>query len=374
MSLILIIEDSPAMAEAAREALKTAGYDAACALTVAEGLICCQERRPDLIFTEYYLQDGSGLTFLEKVAKVDPCPPVVMATGCGREEIAAQAMALGAWTYLVKTEAYLRELPDLVRRFLGEWAARQAAKEKELLQRRMDSQNELAGWLAHNFKNILAASIGYLNLIDLHNPGQSLEKRLDYLRDSRKSQETALTLLEQLIRLTDAEAGEAERIIVAEVVDEAWEMVKSKVLVTTEDQYPERLEETKAGIGQVLFLNSARRLEPLNMVRADLSSIMEALLQNALEAVLGNSGQVARILVQAEMNQRSLEIMVGDNGRGMSEKIVNHAREPLFSTKGEVGVGLGLSLVSSLVLRHGGDLKLDSTPGSGTVVRLNFPL
>ena len=374
MSLILIIEDSPAMAEASRDVLKAAGYETACALTVAEGLISCQERRPDLVFTEYYLQGGSGLTFLEKVAKLDSRPPVVMATGCGQEETAARAMTLGALRYLVKTETYLRELPDLARTFLDEWAARQARKEKELLQRRMDSQNELAGWLAHNFKNILAASIGYLNLINLKNPEQSREKQLEYLRDSCKSQENALNLLEQLIRLTDAEAGEAERIILAEVVDEAWEMVRSKVLTSIEDQYPERLEETRARIARVLFLNSARRLEPLNMVRADLSSIMEALLQNALEAVLGLKDKEARILVQAETGQGRLEIMVRDNGRGMSEKVLKHAPEPFFSTKGEVGVGLGLSLASSLVLRHGGDLKLDSAPGAGTTVRLNFPL
>jgi len=372
VSLILIIEDSQAMAEAAAQALDQAGHQTVTCLTAADALSACQERRPDLVLTEYYLHEGTGLTFLEKLAKLDPAPPVVMATACGREETAARALSLGAWDYVLKTEAYLAELPALARRCLDQWDLRRAAKEKELLKRRLEAQNELAGWLAHNFKNILAASIGYLNLVNLKNPDQDRDRQEEYLTDSRQSQESALNLLEQLIRMTETEGGEAERIVVAEVVDEAWELVKSKVVHNLTKLEPEKAAAHEERVGRVLFLNSARRLSPLNMVRTDLASIIEALLQNALEAVLDKAEP--RILVVGEMKEKFLELTVKDNGRGMSESVLRHALEPLFSTKGEVGVGMSLSLVSSLVIRHGGDLNLKSVPGEGTVVKTVFPL
>jgi len=372
VSLILIIEDSQVMAEAAAGALNAAGHETVACLTAADGFSGCQERRPDLVITEYYLNDGTGLDFLEKLARLDYAPPVIMATGCGTEEVAAGALARGAWSYQVKTEKYLEQLPDLAARCLADQAARKIFREKEILKRRLEAQNELAGWLAHNFKNILAASIGYLNLVNFNNPEQSRSKREEYLEDSRKSQESAIHLLEQLIRMTEMEAGEAERIIPAEVVDEAWELVKSKILHSVQANDPDRLEAAREQIDRIVFLNSARRVEPVNLVAADLSSIMEAILQNALEAVW--AAPEPRILVLGEMIDNSLEITVRDNGRGMSESVLKHALEPLFSTKGEVGVGLSLSLVSSLVMRHGGELNLKSTPAVGTTVKLRLPL
>ncbi len=372
MGLILIVEDSLAMAEASSRALQAAGYEAVSCLTAGEAVSICQERKPDLVITEYYVGDGSGLTLLEKLTRLEPSLPVAVATGCGNEEAAAQALTMGAQAWLIKTEDYLQELPAKVDRLLADQAERRALYEKKHSKRRLEAQNELAEWLAHNFKNILAASIGYLNLINLKNPDQDRAKQEEYLNESRQAQESGIHLLEQLIRMTDGQAGEAERTVVSEVVDEAWETVKSKIVTITQSQYPERVEEIKAQIEKVVFLNSARRLPPVNMVRTDLDSILEALLQNALEAVL--AGSDPRVLVLGEKDGERLEITVRDNGRGMSENVLKHAVEPLFSTKGEVGVGLSLSLVSSLVVRHGGELSLHSTPGAGTTVKVTFSL
>jgi len=373
VSLILILEDSRLMAEAAVEALASAGHEAVYCLAATEALSLCQELRPDLVLAELHLAEGSGLDFLEKLSRLAiSIPPVLMVTGCGREESAARAMALGAWDYRVKTELYLDELPEQVGRVLAESAARQAKQEKDRLGRRLEAQNELAGWLAHNFKNILAASIGYLNLVDLKNPDQPRERQLEFLAESRRNQESAVSLLEQLIRMTEAEAGESERIVVAEVVDQAWAKAKAKILSATAEQYADQLESVRAGLERVVLMNSARRLEPLHLVRADLGSILEALLQNALEAVL--TAEDPRVLVLGEKHGNDLEITVRDNGRGMSESVLRHALEPFFSTKGEVGVGLSLSLVSSLLMRHGGDIRLRSTQGAGSTVKINIPL
>jgi len=56
----------------------------------------------------------------------------------------------------------------------------------------------------------------------------------------------------------------------------------------------------------------------------------------------------------------------------MDEDTRRRCLEPFFTTKGERGTGLGLAMVYGVVQRHGGELEIDSQPGSGTTVRLSF--
>lgn len=358
------------MGQAGCEKLAAAGYEAICRLSAAEGLVACQEREPALVISEYCLgEGGSGLDFLRKLGRLNKRPPVVIATGRGREEVAARALALGAYAYELKDAGYLERLPQIVARALEEAGRRERDQAREQALGRQRSQNELAGWLAHNFKNILAASIGYLNLIDFDNPAQDGERRRQYLAQSIEGQESAIDLLEQLSRLTEA-GGEKEIINVGDLVAECWEAARLTVLSDLEKKDAVQAEHARIRIGQMVFFNSARRLPPVQMVRQDLRSVMKALLQNALEAVL--PVEDPRILVLGENVDGRLELTVRDNGRGMSEEVIRHAAEPLFSTKGEVGVGLSLGLVSSIATRYGGELSFKSSPGAGTSVKITL--
>jgi signal transduction histidine kinase len=373
MSLILILESCRPMAEAVSKALTAAGSEVLTTLSVDEAVITVQERRPDLVLTEYLVAETTGLDFLERLKHLENPPPAVMATGLGEEDSVAQALALGAWSYVLKTENYLHDLPDLTKRFLAEAGARKRERERDRLKGRRSAQNELAGWLAHNFKNILAASLGYLNLIDFNNPGQTPSKREEYLTESRHNQQTAIELLEQLIRLNEEEAeAESERLTVAEVLEEAWTAAGRTVLANAERRSPERLTQVQTLLNKVALMNAVRRLPPITFVRSDLEAIFLALLQNSLEAVLNMDDP--RILVAGEAQDKRLELTIRDNGRGMNAEVLRLAREPLFSTKGEVGVGLGLSLADALVDRHGGTLEIKSEPGAGTTVRVILPL
>ena len=374
MSRILVLENSRPMADAATKALTAAGFEALTILSVSEAVIAIQERRPDLVLAEYLLPaESTGLDFLERLKPLDNPPPVVMVTGLGQEDTASRALALGAWSFVWKTENYLRDLPDLARGFLAEAEARKKERERDRLQGRRSAQNEMAGWLAHNFKNILAASVGYLNLINFNNLDQTQAKREEYLAESRHNQQTAIELLEQLITLTDVEVeAEAERFTVAEVLEDAWSMVGQKILLNAERQSPERLDQMRALLAKVALMNTVRRLPPITFIRSDLTAILLAILQNAAEAVL--NADAPRILVAGEIQDQRLELTIRDNGQGMSEKVAKRAREPLFSTKGEVGVGMGLSLVDALIERHKGTLEIKSIPSEGVTLRLTLPL
>ena len=71
-------------------------------------------------------------------------------------------------------------------------------------------------------------------------------------------------------------------------------------------------------------------------------------------------------------------IEVSDNGPGMDEKALIQAFEPFKRAHDESrlrvpGAGLGLHITRGLAKAHGGDLHLESKPGSGTTVRIVLP-
>jgi len=67
-------------------------------------------------------------------------------------------------------------------------------------------------------------------------------------------------------------------------------------------------------------------------------------------------------------------LSVSDTGAGIRPDILPHIFEPFFTTKpwGQ-GAGLGLAQVYGIVTRHGGDIVVDSQPGSGTKISVYFP-
>jgi len=74
------------------------------------------------------------------------------------------------------------------------------------------------------------------------------------------------------------------------------------------------------------------------------------------------------IRVQESRREDRLSIEISDDGRGMSEKILEKATDPFFTTRTTRRVGLGLSLFEQAAKRAGGEFKIVSKPGVGTKV------
>ena len=75
-----------------------------------------------------------------------------------------------------------------------------------------------------------------------------------------------------------------------------------------------------------------------------------------------------------ESGRRYVQIAVSDSGSGIPEELRARVLEPLFTTKSNsAGRGMGLSIVNGFVHQSRGALDIDSEPGRGTRVTLNFP-
>jgi len=80
------------------------------------------------------------------------------------------------------------------------------------------------------------------------------------------------------------------------------------------------------------------------------------------------------ITVRARSEGAEVRLEVSDTGTGMSDEVRQRCLEPFFSTKGQHGTGLGLSLVHATVERHGGTLTVESEPGWGSMFSVRLPI
>ena len=69
-----------------------------------------------------------------------------------------------------------------------------------------------------------------------------------------------------------------------------------------------------------------------------------------------------------------IEIIVQDNGMGISKSLMDKIFQPFFTTKpAGQGTGLGLSLSYDIIKAHGGELELESEVGKGTTFLIQLP-
>jgi two-component system NtrC family sensor kinase len=85
-----------------------------------------------------------------------------------------------------------------------------------------------------------------------------------------------------------------------------------------------------------------------------------------------NSG---KITIQTSYEDHRIYIRIIDTGIGIENQILNRVFEPFFTTRdvGE-GAGLGLTVSRDIVRSHGGEISIESTPGTGTTVIIWLPV
>ena len=109
------------------------------------------------------------------------------------------------------------------------------------------------------------------------------------------------------------------------------------------------------------------------MVDADLELIevvMINLIQNAIEAMEGIPDPKLYFIAESRESGQ-VQISIADNGKGISEDVIERIFLPFYSTKPN-NSGIGLSLSQQIMMVHNGRLEVSSEPGDGTVFRMIF--
>ena len=139
------------------------------------------------------------------------------------------------------------------------------------------------------------------------------------------------------------------------------------------DNFALQLQE-KQGKAEVLL--SAEN-DQINADEVHFSNLINNLVDNAVKYSKENIPVQLKISTQS--NDKFLFVRVEDNGIGMSKETVKRVFERFYrahtgNLHNVKGFGLGLSYVKTMVQAHGGEIKVDSTLGKGSIFILQFPL
>ncbi len=241
---------------------------------------------------------------------------------------------------------------------LRDIALRRVEDERLRQSQKMEAVGQLTGGIAHDFNNLLTAIIGGLDIVlrraasddpsrryieaalETANRGAKLTSRLLAFARTQQMQRTAVDVeaaIQSMLPLLDQSLG--PRIEVTVVVDPAARWVS-----------------TDANQLELALLN---------------------LSLNARDAMPDGGRLILATRVVSkdrEAGHALVEISVSDNGVGMDRHVADRALDPFFTTKPiDKGTGLGLAQVYAMARQSGGDIKIESTPGQGTTMRLLLP-
>lgn len=115
--------------------------------------------------------------------------------------------------------------------------------------------------------------------------------------------------------------------------------------------------------------------EGLPLVFIDENQIQQVLVNlitNAVQA-MAEGGRLF-LTTRPREDRNSVEVAVMDTGKGIPPEYVPHIFDPFFSTKGDGGTGLGLSVSYGIIKNHKGDIRVESKPGVGTTFTIVLPI
>ena len=223
--------------------------------------------------------------------------------------------------------------------------------ERHRLQERMAAVGEMAARMAHEIKNPLASISGSAQVLDsaetLDDEGQRRLLRI-LISESRRLS----GILDGFLEYTRPHKAAFGPCDVSAMLRDCVDL-----LGRSEEHRDDH--QLRLSIPPGLVLRGEEHL---------LRQIIWNLSRNALQA-MPNGGELE---ISAEYGVGHAVIRWRDTGVGMTEEVRRQAFEPFVTTR-PGGTGLGLAVVYAAVAEHGGTIAIDSAPGGGTVVTVDFP-
>jgi len=258
-----------------------------------------------------------------------------------------------------RVEGDLRELTDNLEAKVEERTAElRAAQESIVRTEKLSSLGKLSASVAHEINNpltgILTFSKVMIRTLDAPvNDGdrKTLVRQLGLVQ---RETERCSAIVRNLLEFSRERSLQLRQVHLHQVVDEVFTLIGSQ-----------------AAIQGVELVKDTAPLQPLE---ADFGQIRQALANvaiNALEAM--PKGGSLKIITRPLPALNEAEIVIADNGIGISPELRRKIFDPFFTTK-EMGTGLGLSVVYGILERHHGHIDVESEVGKGTRFTIRLPM
>jgi len=259
---------------------------------------------------------------------------------------------------VVDVEFYAVPVGDLTFIIMNNMTKHRKAEVELVKTKKIESMGILAGGIAHDFNNILTAIIGNVAVAKMDMTEE--HKVYTLLENIEKAAWRARDLTQHLLTFSIGGSPIKKVTSIKNFLIESSESVLDCTDIRAEYNIADNLWDADIDEGQI-------------------NQVIHDLVMNAKESMLN----VGVIKISAE-NFKSegtdglisgndyIRIRIEDSGCGINSSIISNIFDPFFTTKSS-GTGLGLSVSYSIVKKHGGDIKVSSVEGSGTVTEVFLP-
>jgi PAS domain S-box-containing protein len=238
-----------------------------------------------------------------------------------------------------------------------------AAQDKLVESEKVNAIGLIAHGVAHDFNNVLGSILGRAQLLKSQLRDPALVKHADIIEKAANDGAETVRRIQEIGRqdkIDDFVAVDLDE-MVSDVVDLTQPKRGPTVHVQVTPCPPDRKRPIVAGNPH------------------QLREVLVNLVHNAVDAM--PTGGVLTLSTDVSASHagdggETCEVRVRDTGTGMPQEIIGRIFDPYFTTKGERGTGLGLSVSHSIVRRHGGDVDVVSRQDGiehGTTFILTFP-
>jgi signal transduction histidine kinase len=353
---ILVIEDNPEDRELYKRLLnkrQDMNFEVFEAGNIKDGLDIGKAERPDCILLDYHLPDASGLDFIQdyRMSGNAGNTAIVMVTGQGSEETAAEAMKLGALDYITKTSImegfFIQNILNAVERarLREELAAHQLKLEKK-----NQELTEFAYTASHDLKAPLRRIASYCEFLK-EESGAGLDA------NGRSYIDRMTVNIVRLQRLIDD-------LLSYSTASSAKEPVEAVDLNKT-------MAEVMEDLGTLIKTNNAKvAYGVLPEIKAGPVRIKQ-LFQNLVSNAIKYRGEKEPV-IKIDWADRGGEyaFSVADNGSGIDEKFSASIFRPfqrLHAQSQIEGSGLGLAICRKVVHMHHGRIWVEPNPSGGSI-------
>jgi PAS domain S-box-containing protein len=259
------------------------------------------------------------------------------------------------------------ELSDAYDELRAEEEERKKTEEQLRQAHKMEAIGTLAGGIAHDFNNILAAIMGFTEMVIEDLPeGSQEEKNLRYVL---KSAHRGKDLVKQILAFSRKSDYVRGSMSLAPLIKETIHLLRASIPTTIEIVF-------KATAIEDTVLASPTEMQQILMNLATNAALAMEDKGGTLEIILNDidfQPDAPAIDLGIEPGEY-LQLAVKDAGSGMTPEVMKRVFEPFFTTR-EVGkgTGMGLAMVYGIVTDLRGTITVESEPGVGSIFRLFLP-
>ncbi|MBW1824329.1 MAG: PAS domain S-box protein [Deltaproteobacteria bacterium] len=253
--------------------------------------------------------------------------------------------------------------------FIRDITERKKMEQRLLQTEKLKSLGELAGGVAHDFNNVLAAILGRVQLLAIN-----LETRTG--KQERRKATHALKKGLKIIEKAALDGAETVRRIQEfsrkRIDDKYFTQVDINELINDVLEFT-KVKWKNAAESQGIKIKIRKKFSSLPFTlgsAAELREVFTNLINNAVDAM----PQGGSIEFKTFRENSHILIKVTDSGEGIKKAIRDRLFDPFFTTKGPQSTGLGLSVSYGIISRHRGTISVDSDKALGTTFTIQLPL